>query len=956
MKKILTKQTILRFFFFLCLTAAAVFVVLGNMKVQASQINYDGAHLTWNRVPFAGSYELVFNGGQPATTEEAKFPYPDGGDFDLTLTVHKTLFGDQTVEKKFRHLKAVTGLYYADGALHWDSVANAVAYAVEVNGTVYATVTEPYFAYADEGGDTVFRVKALGPTEDYYSFFSEAYAVRILDTVKNVAYDCNENRITWDPVLDPDVAGYTVRINGTDYKTTQPFFVYDAKEQDFTLSVRVDSILSDRVFDSKFTPTRYFTYLPTVTDLSLQDGVLVWSPSAGADSYTVRLNGTDYTVTEPIFTQFLPNTDYEVSVQPFSSKQDTYSYRSEVLSFRVLQTPVLTVKENADPLVTSVTFTWTVPEKVVGRLYLNGALLQDNISLDQTTKEYTYAFADSGVYTFQIQATQTATACASAWSEPITVTRLAPVASHTLSEITADPGSKARISFSPVEGASSYRVTVNGNIIHTALKETVFDLTDIQGAGGITFNGTDLVISILPNGDKTDPNALILSPLQNHTFTITRLARPSSLSLTKERAVWLAVPGASKYLLVVNYNGTEEKRFMVNELSYPLKDLISRAGDYTFYVMAVGDGTEGAVSSDHSIVREVYRLETPQNLRIENSNHKKLLRWDAVNHAVAYEVQIGTVIKRTTATAFDITDFAQETKQEITVRAIGDPRDADLVLDSATTEPLQFCQLAAPTNVKVDNDKISWDEVENATGYKIYINGSYCTEVIGQTAFDHNGWGPLAQAGEYKVTVQAYGKDDASFDSGESSPVTVVRLAKPVLNSLLVGSQTISWDLPTGVKSVELLMDHAPVTLAANATKYNPASVFTQAGSYTMELRFIGDGEATQEKKGTISSEALERTFTVVELGTPKLELSGTQLRVLSESLPEGALRDYFSLVLYKNGVKVTEQRVTNSTFATTGSGSYTVEVKANYFAPNVNKDEVYYYLSSEKSSPVYVR
>ncbi len=953
MKKILTKQTILRFFFFLCLTAAAVFVVLGNMKVQASQINYDGAHLTWNRVPFAGSYELVFNGGQPATTEEATFHYPDGGDFDLTLTVHKTLFGDQTVEKKFRHLKAVTGLYYADGALHWDSVANAVAYAVEVNGKVYATVTEPYFAYADEGGDTVFRVKALGPTEDYYSFFSEAYAVRILDTVKNVAYDCNENKITWDPVSDPDVAGYTVRINGVDHKTTQPFFAYDAKEQDFTLSIRVDSVLSDRVFDSKFTPTRYFTYLPTVTDLELKDGVLVWSPSAGADSYTVHLNGTDHTVTEPIFTQFLPNTDYQVSVQPCSTKQDTYSYRSEVLSFRVLQVPTVTVKENADPLATSVTFTWTVPEKVVGRLYLNGALLQDNISLDQTTKEYTYAFADSGVYTFQIQAAQTATSFASAWSEPITVTRLAPVASHTLSEITADPGSKAGIRFASVEGASSYRVVVNGNIIHAALKETFFDLTDMQGAGGITFNGTDLNISILPNGNKTDPKALILSPLQSYTFTVTRLARPAYLTLTDERATWIAVPGAAKYLLVVNYNGTEEKRFMVNELSYPLKDLISRAGDYTFYVMAVGDGTEGAVSSDHSIVKKAYRLEVPQNLRIENSNHKKLLRWDAVKHAVNYEIRIGTVVKYTTATAFDITDFAKETMQEITVRAIGDPKEAEVVLNSATTEPLQFCQLAAPTNVKVNNDQIAWDAVENATGYRIYINDEYETEVIGQTTFDHNGWGPLAQAGEYKVTIQAYGKDDASFDSGESAPVTVVRLARPTLNMLSVGTQSISWNLPTGVKSVELLMDHAPVSLPANATKYTPD--FSQAGSYTMELRFIGNGEATQTKKGTISSEALERTFTVVKLGTPKLELSGTQLRVLSDSLPESALRDYFSLVLYKNGVKVTEQRVTNSTFATKGSGIYTVEVKANYFAPNADKNEVYYYLTSDRSNSVYV-
>lgn len=45
------------------------------------------------------------------------------------------------------------------------------------------------------------------------------------------------------------------------------------------------------------------------------------------------------------------------------------------------------------------------------------------------------------------------------------------------------------------------------------------------------------------------------------------------------------------------------------------------------------------------------------------------------------------------------------------------------------TEPLP--QLATPTNVTVDGSTVSWDNVENATSYDVYVDGTLYENVGG---------------------------------------------------------------------------------------------------------------------------------------------------------------------------------------------------------------------------------
>lgn len=88
------------------------------------------------------------------------------------------------------------------------------------------------------------------------------------------------------------------------------------------------------------------------------------------------------------------------------------------------------------------------------------------------------------------------------------------------------------------------------------------------------------------------------------------------------------------------------------------------------------------------------------------------------------------------------------------------------------TEPLP--QLATPQNVSASGATVSWDAVENATGYEILVSGS-SFGTVSTTSVDLStlsGWASLTD-GEYSVTIVA--KADGYGDSEPSAAVSVTK-------------------------------------------------------------------------------------------------------------------------------------------------------------------------------------
>ena len=84
------------------------------------------------------------------------------------------------------------------------------------------------------------------------------------------------------------------------------------------------------------------------------------------------------------------------------------------------------------------------------------------------------------------------------------------------------------------------------------------------------------------------------------------------------------------------------------------------------------------------------------------------------------------------------------------------------VCDAVANIP-SISQLDAPTNLEITDDILTWDEVENAVGYRIYVRGVAVTGIITNTSFD------LAtlnlDCGIHRIQVRAIADEGVFLDS-----------------------------------------------------------------------------------------------------------------------------------------------------------------------------------------------
>jgi hypothetical protein len=130
---------------------------------------------------------------------------------------------------------------------------------------------------------------------------------------------------------------------------------------------------------------------------------------------------------------------------------------------------------------------------------------------------------------------------------------------------------------------------------------------------------------------------------------------------------------------------------------------------------------------------------------IDNNGKEVRLEEGTVMHAVSDIVAVGDcvidIVKwRDNLVQIDESECTEHAPVETPVDAPEEPA------------PVSIKKLDAPVNAKLDNDVLTWDAVENADAYDIYINGQNAGEVIEPSA---NLAGLLTVPGQYCVGVVA---------------------------------------------------------------------------------------------------------------------------------------------------------------------------------------------------------
>ena len=251
----------------------------------------------------------------------------------------------------------------------------------------------------------------------------------------------------------------------------------------------------------------------------------------------------------------------------------------------------------------------------------------------------------------------------------------------------------------------------------------------------------------------------------------TKLQPPYSLKVSSDNVLtWSIVKGAVAYL--PNINGEDCEEVVSNQLA--LSDVAS-GGHLVIKVKAKGDGVTW-LDSEWSKELEydmAVALETP--LPIVSG---KTVSWEAVEGASKYEYSINGSLVLTDATSIDLSGYLAE-RYTIYVRAL--PSDTKLNTASAWSSEVVvaiFDRLATPTLTVVQPSlknpsaaSVSWNEVEGASGYKVYVDdvqqecegtsldftgksGSFNVKVIAVNPGVYNS----SEAAETIITINDYGK------------------------------------------------------------------------------------------------------------------------------------------------------------------------------------------------------
>ena len=247
--------------------------------------------------------------------------------------------------------------------------------------------------------------------------------------------------------------------------------------------------------------------------------------------------------------------------------------------------------------------------------------------------------------------------------------------------------------------------------------------------------------------------------------TDTHLKAPYSLKVSSDNILtWSSIKGAVSYL--PNINGEDYPAVESNRLA--LSDVVE-GGTLVIKVKALGDGVTW-MDSDWS---EELTYDMPVALVAPHPVASgKTVTWESVEGAAGYEYDINGSIVVTNDLVIDLGGYLAD-RYSIKVRAL--PSDDKLQSVSEWSEEITvviFDRLATPVLYVVqpslkntEETSVSWEEVEGASGYDVYVDG--VKQEIQDRKLDLTG-----KSGNINVKVTAV--NPGVYDASETAEATII--------------------------------------------------------------------------------------------------------------------------------------------------------------------------------------
>lgn len=368
------------------------------------------------------------------------------------------------------------------------------------------------------------------------------------------------------------------------------------------------------------------------------------------------------------------------------------------------------------------------------------------------------------------------------------------------------------ITFKGIEGVSNYKLTflndeeseVVGSLTLTAnLKagstdEYTIDLTDVNALGVSTTIG-----EIIKNGELQEGEFnLKLSAIANsvnlidsamsESATIIRLTVPEfeDVAIVDNVISWV---GEENYTYAISFDDGLTYRNVGTATSYDIdlikEEIAQLTGSVKVKVVATGiSGQNDIIIKSMELSQAFSRSAIPTNINITNG----ILTFDEISGAV-YEIVYNGTPKVINTNSYAFEDITNEEIFSFKLRSLSNSTFA-----SDYTKEYFVQKLTKVSNIELNDERtsITWDEVENATGYNVVIGTNIEFVNTNSYVFDSS-----LEAGSYNVKIIAIGNTDdlaanteesVAFISSDESLFNVVKMAIPT--NIKVENGVVTWN------------------------------------------------------------------------------------------------------------------------------------------------------------------
>ena len=515
--------------------------------------------------------------------------------------------------------------------------------------------------------------------------------------------------VNWDEV--PGAQGYELSLNGSVTRVTATYFTYDKQEANTQYFLKIRAFSEDQAGEwSREQECHTLLSAPvglsaTQSSISVE---LAWQPSKGAAGYRIYRNDTEIGYSAV-------NTYTDIRLEAF----DTYIYRVKAVNDA----------GNASQLSEGCRVENTADQQAPGAV-AEPAAPQESDSI-----------TPAGIQVPEVQDME-----------------VLPAPSDLTAKASCD---SLLVSFSPVDGAESYEVSLDDNIISTTGSSLAID--------NLASN-TRHVLKVRSLGSQGN------SEWGDSVTVYTLLAPPSRLvatvSGTAINLTWDASEGAATYEIYRNAAsiGTSDTNTYTDAgLSY--------GQTYVYTVKAYSaQGNESEPSSASAPCEIMEAPAVPADISVISTDKTITISFQPSDRAAGYDISLDGIISHTSQPGCTIGELTPNRQYAVRVRAVNGGGSSQW-----SSEIYKYTLLSTPENAaavpSMTSVELKWGPVEGADSYEIYRDdvqiGTAASNIYSDTG--------LLQGKTYTYKIKA--KNEAGNESAYSAAVTEATLAATYISS-----------------------------------------------------------------------------------------------------------------------------------------------------------------------------